>query len=427
MPGGKKILITATLLNLLAWADYTVFIYPRFVSPLRNVPCTKGALPIIGHTLASLSDTRGEEALRICRETPNSGLIRLKGLFNSDQLLVTSPKALVEVLASRFLRIGIGDGLVVAEGVLHRHQRKHAMPRFAFRKIKDLYPLFLWKAVKMTQLIDEEAFSGGASESPSGVTDIDRWAPKATLDIIAVAGLGHDFNTLENSTDRIAVLYEHIFTPTDGARTVAACLVLFGVRLTRWLAPSASGRIFSAVDGIRELCHQFVKERREELKGTSHLAIGHFILLTLIAAGRGTTSATFTWAVYLLTLHADIQTRLALPIPTPTEPRGNNNDFDIAGTLESLPLLNGRWIDARTCKPNQTGSASTNYALLTFLHGSRSCTGQGFARAELRASLAAFVGAFEWTLAGDNEDVVPAIVVTVKPRDGLRVKLRRAR
>lgn len=34
-------LIAALLLDLLAGTVYAVFVYPRFVSPLRNVPCAK--------------------------------------------------------------------------------------------------------------------------------------------------------------------------------------------------------------------------------------------------------------------------------------------------------------------------------------------------------------------------------------------------
>lgn len=37
----REILIAAVFVNLLAWAVYTVFIYPRLVSPLRNVPDAK--------------------------------------------------------------------------------------------------------------------------------------------------------------------------------------------------------------------------------------------------------------------------------------------------------------------------------------------------------------------------------------------------
>lgn len=83
----------------------------------------------------------------------------------------------------------------------------------------------------------------------------------------------------------------------------------------------------------------------------------------------------------------------------------------------------GRWIEPKTGKPNQSGGASTNYAFLTFLHGPRSCIGQGFARAELRALVAAFVGAFDFTMADPDEEVIPAGVVTTKPKNGLKLRL----
>jgi cytochrome P450 len=86
-----------------------------------------------------------------------------------------------------------------------------------------------------------------------------------------------------------------------------------------------------------------------------------------------------------------------------------------------------RWIDSQTGKPNNTGGANTNYAFLTFLHGPRSCIGQNFARAELRTLVAAFAGAFSWSLANPAEPVVFAGLVTTKPRDGLKVKLTKVR
>lgn len=39
--GLRDMLIAALLLDLLAWTVYAVFVYPRFVGPLRNVPCAK--------------------------------------------------------------------------------------------------------------------------------------------------------------------------------------------------------------------------------------------------------------------------------------------------------------------------------------------------------------------------------------------------
>lgn len=95
-----------------------------------------------------------------------------------------------------------------------------------------------------------------------------------------------------------------------------------------------------------------------------------------------------------------------------------------------------RWIDQEgthiaedgteqpTMKPNNTGGVASNYAQMTFIHGPRSCIGQGFAKAELRCLLAAFVLTFEWELGMDEKDIMPDGVITIKPNNGMYLKLR---
>ena len=86
-----------------------------------------------------------------------------------------------------------------------------------------------------------------------------------------------------------------------------------------------------------------------------------------------------------------------------------------------------RWIDAETGKPNNHGGAKSNYAMLTFLHGPRSCIGQNFAKAELRALVAAWIMSFDFEMAGPkgkDEVCVPFGPVTVKPKDGLWLRVR---
>lgn len=80
----------------------------------------------------------------------------------------------------------------------------------------------------------------------------------------------------------------------------------------------------------------------------------------------------------------------------------------------------GRWLDDNGRANNHGGASGSNYCLLTFLHGPRSCVGQRFAQAELRA----LVAAFEWALAMGEEDV-PARVVTTKPLNGMKLRLRK--
>ena len=70
--------------------------------------------------------------------------------------------------------------------------------------------------------------------------------------------------------------------------------------------------------------------------------------------------------------------------------------------------------------------AAKTSELLTFLHGPRSCIGQGLARAELAVLLAGIIGSFELELAGRTEDVREEFgFISVKPAGGLRVRARR--
>lgn len=198
-----------------------------------------------------------------------------------------------------------------------------------------------------------------------------------------------------------------------------------------------------------------------------------------------TTSSTFEWATYLLARHPEIQSRLRQEIREhiPHNISGDLKDVDLGEILESMPLLNGvcnetfrlyptvaqslrvaardtsimgysvrqgalillpiyglnrspelwgfnsesfdpsRWIDTDSGKSNNSGGAVSNYSLMTFLHGPRSCIGQGFARAELRALVAAFVGAFEMELEDKSYRPLRLGVVTTKPSKGMPLRL----
>ena len=73
---------------------------------------------------------------------------------------------------------------------------------------------------------------------------------------------------------------------------------------------------------------------------------------------------------------------------------------------DSEEFVPERWIDKKTGRATMHGGSDSNYAFVTFLHGPRSCIGERFARAEMRALLTAFVGSFETKLANPGEKVV---------------------
>ncbi|KAJ5114238.1 hypothetical protein N7456_002772 [Penicillium angulare] len=206
-------------------------------------------------------------------------------------------------------------------------------------------------------------------------------------------------------------------------------------------------------------------------------------LLTFLAAGHETTATSMTWALYALCLFPEVQRKLRTEVRERLPPTldGSPTVPITAELLDSLPYLHavcnevfriyppagltrrvavkdttilgqhirkgttivvsplavniskGLWGDDATVfnpdrwlKPNQSnsGGGQTNFSFMTFLHGPRSCLGQGFARGEFASLLAAMVGSFEMTLAQEPELVIET-GLTSRPRGGLRIKLSR--
>jgi cytochrome P450 len=92
--------------------------------------------------------------------------------------------------------------------------------------------------------------------------------------------------------------------------------------------------------------------------------------------------------------------------------------------LYSGAILPERWIDTDTGRANNTGGVSSNYSILTFLHGPRSCIGEKFAKNELKVLMAVFVGRFLMEMADPNEVITPAGAITTKPKNGMRLRLQ---
>lgn len=194
-----------------AWCFYKLVIYPFFLSPLRHLPHPpRGSWPLVGHGLALFGRPLGEPFLRLLKETKNDGIIYFRGFLHQDRLLLASPAAIADVLVHRsydfekppwsrnFLRKFLGDGLLMTEGDEHRHQRKHIMPAFSFRHIKELYPVFWSKSVELCQVTKRELW-----ERPDKVVEIGHFSTQVTLDIIGLAGLGRDIGSLRNNDDEL--------------------------------------------------------------------------------------------------------------------------------------------------------------------------------------------------------------------------------
>lgn len=230
-------------------------------------------------------------------ELPNNGLIRYLGLLNQERLLITSPKALAEVLVTKnydfvkpsTMRFGLGRilgiGLLLAEGDEHRMQRKNLMPAFAFRHVKDLYPVFWDKAREGVLAMREQILLDAAKEPVTSATagegggevetkqlgpneafmEVGSWASRITLDIIGVAGLGRDFGAIADPTNKLFATYNLVFKPSRGARL----LDMLGLILPGWFVTRLPTRrnedINAAAQTIRATCRELIREKKEKL------------------------------------------------------------------------------------------------------------------------------------------------------------------
>lgn len=422
---------------------------------------------------------------------------------NKERVLLTSSKAISEVLVTKnydfqkpssfrwSLGRILGIGILLAEGDEHKRQRKSLMPAFAFRHIKDLYPLFWSKSKEAVRAMTEQvradasaAGGEGGSEKDAAnlaaVMELGDWVSRATLDIIGVAGLGRDFGAIKDPNNTLSSTYRAVFQPSKQARFLAMLNLFVPGWIVNKIPLKRNDDINQASAVIRGVCRDLVREKRErlarkELTDVDILSVaiesGGFSdddlvnqMMTFLAAGHETTASAMQWAIYLLCLHPEVQTRLrdevrerlpsvnsheditALDIdhmpylaavcnevlryysPVPMTQREARVDTTIAGqriprgtvailcpwSVNRSPSLWGddagkfdpeRWLakDEKDRASAARGGAESNYAFLTFLHGPRSCIGMGFAKAEFACLLAAVVGRFSFELKNKEE------------------------
>ncbi|KAI4958625.1 hypothetical protein J4E86_004229 [Alternaria arbusti] len=447
----------------------------------------------------------------MANSVPNQGLIHFRGFMNVNHVLVVSNEALSEVLvrraysftkpavSRRLMSRILGPSLLILEGDEHKYLRKRIQPAFNHRTVQDLCPVFWSKAIDMVETMERSTASADAKHT---VVDILPWGNKGTLDAIGLAALGKDFDTLRQPNE-LTELYELLTGSKESVRHLFIANAFLPAWMLQLLPRKFNRDLDDARNKLRQLCFAFVEERKKEVaEGTGQKALllqliqGGTLtddelvgqLLTIIGAGYEPTSATFTWALWLLAINPTWQDRLRAEIREHIPYRFFDNDaerFSDSATLDTLPVLNavvnetlrlmptspitsrvaveditvvgtripagtrlwivpaamnrfasfygetadtfepGRWIDEDSGRANNHGNAHTNYAFMTFLHGPRKCIGAGYAKVELRAFISAFVGSYEFEMADKTYVPQPAGITAIKPKDGLPLKLNR--
>ena len=141
------------------------------------------------------------------------------------------------------------------------------MPAFAFRHIKDLYPVFWSKSKELVdtvcKAINEPSTEG---EKPSNVIEVGNWLSRATLDIIAVAGMGQDFGALQDPQNQLYRVYQMIFNPSKNTRY----LQMAGAFLPSWfvqnLPVKRNRELQEANATIKQVCRDLIAGKRTKME-----------------------------------------------------------------------------------------------------------------------------------------------------------------
>ncbi|KAK9486053.1 cytochrome P450 [Lipomyces starkeyi] len=516
----------------LSQALFRVLVYNNFLSPYRHLPQPSDRPHwFFGHFYHLHNEQLpGNSQLRWLEENPESPFVRYYGIFKRERLAPRSHAALQTILQTasysfvkpdltrKTLALIVGDGLINAEADSHRRQRKLLMPAFSFGHIKSLTPVFVEKSLALSKHIagildNDDVVSDEKLSSPGEkIIDLDPLVHATTLDIIFKAGFGTEFNALQNEDDKLVQAYRNVFTMrkiTNWWRFEMAMEVFFGpgvIPTKRNKTVKASKRIIEkfATDLIREkqqkqkIATTFGKPASTTDKDILNILIAegkgaltdHEIrnnLMTFLAAGHETTSSATAIALYLLSKHPEVQSKLRAEIrehipeyasyrsgdntdplasltyekiesmkylnnfcreslrlipPVPVTSRQAAEDTMVDGVLvkkgtlifiviAAINQLKSLWgEDADKFNPdrwnNMSAEALSPYSFLTFIQGPRSCIGRRFSEIEFKCLLIALIGRFEFGERNPGEELALRSMVTTKFANGLSLTVNYA-
>lgn len=233
------------------------------------------------------------------------------------------------------------------------------MPAFAYRHIKDLYPLFWSKSREMLRAIARESLTNDVEPShdlsSAPVVEIGNWTSRATLDIIGLAGMGQDFNALQDPQNELIRAYQNIFKLDRQAKFLGILGIFLPRRLIQALPLRRNAEFFHGIGTVRRVSGELTHQKRlnldqEKRTGNDILSVamesGGFTdenlvdqMMTFLAAGHETTATAMVWAVHLLCPHPEVQTRLREEVRNSIPPIDETSTTVTAPDLDRLPFL----------------------------------------------------------------------------------------
>jgi cytochrome P450 len=431
-------------------------------------------LPVIGNLVAFRRDRLGLQ-LRLARLGPiaryHLGPLPVHVVSDAalaQEILVDHADAFKKAPGlSIFARPLLGDGLLTSEGLDHRRARKLLAPAFAARRIAGY-----------AEVMAAEATRTAAGWADGGRTDLAADMMRMTLAIagrtLFDADVRGDARVIADAlTDAMHAMMAGLSSPLQVPYT--------------WPIPRHR-RMRRAVERLDEIVYRIIRQRRategdrgdvlsmllvardDDGTGLTDRQIRDEVM-TLILAGHETTANLLAWTFYALARHPDVRARVEAEIDgvlggrAPTAADLPKMPYGAMVLDEVMRLWPPAYVTGRTALRDveigghrlaRGGSVMVNIygihrrpdyypepeafvparmapeakkarprgAYLPFGAGPRVCIGNHFALMEAHLALAAIAGAVRFELV-DHRPAVPEPMVTLRPRGGLPVRIRR--
>lgn len=234
--------------------------------------------------------------LRWIEEIPNEGLIRFHGVLNGERLLITTTEGTKVVhdgdtknfhrppAAKAILTRLTGGAIFAAEGREHAAQRKEMMPAFKHRHLKELYPVFWSKTTELVKSLQKHCKVSSADTT----IDVDDWLSRGTLDAIALAGFGFDFDSIARPQSELVRKYRTAFMPGKSAARVRILANIIPIKLLFNLPMKRNRDAKACITAIRSALTEVVRKRLAETpeKESNHQDILAVMLQSQFFAGK---------------------------------------------------------------------------------------------------------------------------------------------
>ncbi|KAG1836808.1 cytochrome P450 [Suillus subalutaceus] len=248
-------------------------------------------------------------------------IVRFKGSFGEDQLMISDPAALQYIFAKSAYRFPKppdrrvlshfinGKGIVWAEGDDHKRHRRIMLPGFGGPESKAFLSLF-----KTAPSLNKWTETINNSKEGSVVFNIPVWLSRATLDAIGEAAFDVRFSSIDDNESALARSYRNIIRRAKthvswrmrdtGKLATSVAKQLVKDKAEMILRGKGSRDVFSLLGGSSQ--SQYGYDAKAKLTEEELFAQ----MRTIIFAGHETTSNTVSWALLELARHPEIQSRL---------------------------------------------------------------------------------------------------------------------